>query len=79
MVFFGYNLISMENLDFEFILDDQEGVVIEGELPKIIKISQSCLIRVYRNFVVFEKNDIKITKTAEEFYDFLTEIEWGII
>jgi hypothetical protein len=69
----------MDNLDFQFLLDEDEGVIIEGDLPKTILISQDCLITVYRKHVVFKKNKITITKTAEEFYDFLTEIEWGLI
>jgi len=69
----------MDELDFEFLLDEEEGVVIEGDLPKTISIGRDCLITVYRKFVVFKKNDMTITKTSEEFYDFLTEIEWGLI
>ncbi len=64
--------------DFEFVLDDEKGVVIEGNLPQKIKIGD-CLITIHSGFVMFEKNGNIVQKTAEEFYDFLTEVEWGLI
>ena len=64
--------------DFEFVLDDEKGVVIEGNLPQKIKIGD-CLITVRSDSVLFERNGNVVQKTAEEFYDLLTEVEWGFI
>lgn len=66
------------DLDFEFLIDDDFKVFISGEFPRTLDIDDSRITIIDSCSVIIEKNGKTIGMTAGEFYDFITEISWGL-